>query len=157
MEYGALPGPAPGVAVSGGVRLGRVSLGAYGALLGSQLHEVAPAQNVQFALWFAGVRGCYALLERAFELDACASFEAGRFDALGIGLQPARNSHDPWLAAGGGIAARWPLAGSVGIELRAEPVLPLMRKEYTVNGNESVHTPAVLSSRLYLGLTLLGG
>jgi hypothetical protein len=157
VEDGALPGPAPGVGIAGGVRLGSVALGAYGVLLGSQLHQVAPAQSVQFALWFAGVRGCYTLLERTLELDACISFEAGRFGALGLDLQQARNTSDPWLAAGAALGARWPLTGFVGIELRAEPALPLRRKEYTVNGSESVHAPAVLSSRLYLGLTLVGG
>ena len=59
--------------------------------------------------------------------------------------------------AGRCLAARWPFTGSVGLELRVEPMLPLMRKEYTVNGNEAVHAPAALSSRLYLGLTLIGG
>jgi hypothetical protein len=156
-EYGALPALAPGVAVAGGVTLGAVSLGAYGVLLGSQLQQVAPEQSVQFSLWFAGVRGCYRLLDSKLELDACASFEAGRFGALGLDLQQAQNVTDPWLAVGAALAARWLFTDSVGIELRAEPALPLVRKEYTVNGSESVHAPAGLSSRLYLGLTLVGG
>lgn len=157
LEYGALPEPAPGVAIDGGVALGAVSLGAYGVLLGTQLQEVAPAQSVQFALWFAGVRGCHPLLERALELEACASFEAGRFSARGVDLQRVGSSNDLWLAAGGALAARWAFTGSFGMELRAEPMLPLVRKEYTVNGSEDVHAPAVLSTRLYLGLVLLGG
>jgi hypothetical protein len=157
VESGALPRPAPGVAIAGGVRLGAVSLGGYGVLLGSQQRRVAPAQSVQFDLLFAGVRGCYALLERALELDACASLEAGRMRALGLNLDPAQNLTDPWLAPGAALAARWPFAGSVALELRVEPTLPLLRKEYTVNGSESVHAAAVVSSRLYLGLTLIGG
>jgi hypothetical protein len=114
LEYGALPGPAPGVAIDGGVRLGSFSLGAYGVLLGTQVQQVAPAQNVQFSVWFAGVRGCSLLLERRLELEACASLEAGRLSALGLDLQPARSSDDPWLAAGGALAARWPFTGSLG-------------------------------------------
>jgi hypothetical protein len=155
IEYGALPRLGMGVAVSGGARLGALSFGAYGVLLASERLRVAPAQNVEFDLSLGGLRACYALFERAPRLDACAAFEAGRFNALGLSLAPAREAHDLWAAAGGALQAEWPLSGALGIQLRAEPMLPLIRKQYTVNGSESVHAPAALSSRLYLGLTLL--
>lgn len=157
LEYGALPAPAPGIGLDGGVRLGAISVGAYGVLLDTQLQEVAPAQSVQFALWFAGVRGCYPLLEHTLELSACLSFEAGRFSARGVDLRRVGSSNDLWLAAGGALAARWPSTGSLALELRAEPMLPMVRKEYTVNGSDDVHAPGVSSMRVYLGLILLGG
>jgi hypothetical protein len=155
LEYGALPRLGTGIAVGGGARLGALSLGGYGVLIGSERLRVAPAQDVEFDLLFGGLRACYALFDRALRFDACTAVEVGRFSALGLSLAPAREARDPWLAAGGALEAVWPLSGALGIQLRAEPMLPLIRKQYTVNGSENVHAPASLSSRLYLGLTLL--
>lgn len=155
LEYGALPQLATGLAIAGGVHLGVVSLGGYGVLLGAQRLRVAPAQNVEFELLFGGVRACSVLLDRALRLEGCAHLELGRFSALGLALSPSREARDLWLAAGGSLQALWPLNGALAVELRAEPMLPFGRKQYTVNGSEAVHAPAVLSSRLYLGMKLL--
>jgi len=153
IEQGALPRLSPGFAVGGGVEWDTVSLGAYATLLASQTLRVAAGENVEFDLLFAGLRACHALRDRPPALSACASFEAGRMRALGLDLQQANEARDLWLAAGASVDARWPLSGALAIQLRAEPMFPLDRKEYTVNGSESVHAPARLSSRLYLGLT----
>jgi len=155
VEYGALPQLATGLSVAGGAQVGALSFGAYGVLLGSEELSVAPAQTAQFELLFGGVRACYALLSAAPRLDACLAWEMGRFSARGLELAPSREVQDLWLAPGAGLQAQWPLSGGLGIELRAESMLPLNRKQYTVNKSESVHAPALLSSRVYLGLTLL--
>jgi hypothetical protein len=157
IEYGALPRLTPGFAVAAGMNKGAASLTGYGTLLGSQTVAVAADQSVEFELLFAGLRGCYALLDAAPRLSACLGFEAGRFRALGLDLTQARQTRDLWLAAGVGLEAVWPLSSALGIELRAEPMLPLVRKQYTINGTDDVHAPAVLSTRLYVGLTFSGG
>ncbi|HWO10848.1 MAG TPA: hypothetical protein VNN80_15245 [Polyangiaceae bacterium] len=153
VEYGALPGPTPGVAVGGGVRLGALSLGLHGAWLATDTLRVAPGRDVEFDLIYAGMRGCYALPTWGPELGACACFEAGRLRALGLELDQGRAVEDLWLAAGAALEARWALGRALGLELRAEPMLPLNRKEYTINGSDDVHTPSRVSARLYLGLT----
>jgi hypothetical protein len=157
VESGALPRPSPGVAVRAGVLLGALSLGAQGALFGAQTLDVAPDQNVEFELLAAGVRGCWRLRETPPRLNACAGAEAGRYRGIGLGLTPARRVRDLWLAAGAALDAEWPLGPALAVELRAEPMLPLLRKQYTVNGRDDVHAPDVVSARLYLGLILTGG
>jgi hypothetical protein len=157
VESGALPRPSPGVAVRAGVLLGALSLAAQGALFGAQTLGVAPDQNVEFELLAAGVRGCWRLRETPPRLNACAGAEAGRYRGIGLGLTPARQVRDLWLAAGAALDAEWPLGPALAVELRAEPMLPLLRKQYTVNGRDDVHAPDVVSARLYLGLILTGG
>lgn len=71
----------------------------------------------------------------------------------GLDLQGAREVSDVWLAAGAALDARWALASAVAIDVRAEPMLPLERKEYTVNGSDVVFAPSRVSARLYLGLS----
>jgi len=162
VEWGALPRVTPGVAVSAGVNVGALSIAAQGALFGAQTSSVAPDQDVEFDLFAGGVRGCWALLGRvqldsAPRLNACACFEAGRYRGRGLGLTPARQARDLWLAAGAALDLEWPLGPAIGVQLRAEPMLPMLRKQYTINGSDDVHAPDALSARLYLGLILMGG
>lgn len=162
VEWGALPRLTPGVAVSAGVALGALSIAAQGALFGAQASSVAPAQDVEFDLFAGGVRGCWALLGRvqldsAPRLNFCACFEAGRYRGRGLGLAPAREARDLWLAVGAALDLEWPLGPALGVQLRAEPMLPVLRKQYTINGSDDVHAPDALSARLYLGLILMGG
>lgn len=162
VEGGALPRLTPGVAVSAGVNVGALSIAAQGALFGAQTSSVAPGQDVEFDLFAGGLRGCWALLGgvqlgRAPRLNACACLEAGRYRGRGLGLTPARQARDLWLAAGAALDLEWPLGPALGVQLRAEPMLPALRKQYTINGSEDVHAPDTLSARLYLGLVLMGG
>lgn len=153
VEYGALPRAAPGFSVEGGVLIGAVSLGAYGVLLSSEQSRGAPDLDVEFDLLFAGLRGCYALRAASPRLDACGCLEAGRFRGLGLELDRAQQTQDLWLASGAALDAEWGLGGPLGLQLRAEPMLPLIRKQYTVNGIDNVHAPGALSFRLYVGVT----
>jgi hypothetical protein len=154
IEYGALPRAAPGVAVGAGLRFGAPSLLVQGVWLAPQRLSVAPDREIELDLLLAGLRGCYELRSATPRLDACLGIEVGRMRARGLDLQGAREVSDLWLAAGAAIDARWALTRALEVDARAEPMLPLERKEYTVNGSDVVFAPSRISARLYLGLTI---
>jgi hypothetical protein len=156
LDMGAFDEPAPGMAVEARAGLGAMSLGLYGVWLPAQRMPVRPQEFVEFELITAGLRGCHAwpLLSPVLKLGACIGFEAGRFTARGIGLGAARVVHDPWFAPGAALEAQLSLSGPLQLQLRAEPLLTLSRKQYAINGMEGVHSPAMLGARLYLGLAL---
>lgn len=153
LEYGALPRAAPGLAVGAGLLFGAASVHLQGVWLAPQRLSVAPAREIELQLMLAGLRGCRELRSTAPRLDACLAIEVGQMRGRGLDLQGAREVSDVWLAAGAALDARWALASAVAIDVRAEPMLPLERKEYTVNGSDVVFAPSRVSARLYLGLS----
>jgi hypothetical protein len=156
LDVGSLPAPALGVGVAAQVALGAWSLGPYGVLLASQRESVRASEQVEFGLWLAGLRGCYAPLAGALELAGCAAFEAGRFHAQGVALSTARSVQDPWLAPSVGLRGGWRITPGLRLGLALDAIAPLGRKQYAVNVTEYVHAPSALGGRFSLGLSFGG-
>jgi len=155
-DVGAFPALAPGLAVDSRAHWGPWALGVYAALLPEQRRVVRGANYVDFGLMVAGLRACHALLGGGSSLDACLGFEAGRFTAFGPELDASRRIANLWLAPGGAIEFRQSIWGALRLRVRAESLLPLLRKQYVVDGTDAVHSPSGVDLRLFAGLTFAG-
>jgi hypothetical protein len=154
LDVGALPDPALGVGVEVRAALGRLELDVHGLLLPRQRRPVGDAESVELGLMAAGLRACVRLLEDGLVVGACLGGEAGRFTATGVGLEPGREARDVWLAIGPALFGRTAFAGPLQLELWAEPLLPLARKQYAVNETQLVHSPSVVDLRVQVGLVI---
>jgi hypothetical protein len=154
LDMGALPEPAAGVGVGARMAVAPFELGVSGVFLPSQTQAVAAGSSVEFGLMAAGFRACLRLLDRSLVVAGCLAGEAGQLSASGVGLQPGRDVHDVWLAAGPAALARTAFAGPLQLELLAEPLLPLARKQYAVDTTDVVHSPSVVDLRLQLWLII---
>lgn len=156
VDFGGLPEPAIGIGLGARAGFDAWEFDIHASLLPSQRQAVGVVDSVDLGLMVAGLRACRHLLDRALMVAACVGAEAGRFTAVGVSLDPGREVHDPWLAIGPSALARTLFEGPLQLELLAEALLPLARKQYAVNGTEEVHTPSVVSFRLQLGLVIGG-
>lgn len=155
LDFGAFPAPAPGIAGELRAAWGPWAFGAHAVFLPQQRFAVGNEQFIDFWLAAGGVRACHSLVEDArLGVGVCASLEAGVLDAAGDNLGSARDVATPWLAPGVALEARTQLADAVQLRVRAEPLLPLSRKQYAINGTEAVHAASAIELRLYLGLVL---
>jgi hypothetical protein len=150
----ALPDPALGVGVSLGVRAAGWAMLGFGVLLPAQDTGVGNGGRVEFSLFAAGARGCYALAEGLLRPSACVGVELGRLGATGAGLTPAASYADWWLASAAGAELSGDLVGGWYWAARGEAVVPLLRERYFANDNEWGHRAALPGFRLGLGAGL---
>jgi hypothetical protein len=154
MDLSSLPSVAPGVGVHARVGHERWQLALYGAFLPPRELALGAQQGVDFSLLAGGARGCFSALASAFFPAACAGVELGRLSADGAGLRDARRADNLWLAPAAGLELSPELWRGLSIEVRADALLPLIRKHYAVNDNENVFRPPPVAIRFYLGLIL---
>jgi hypothetical protein len=156
IDFGALPALAPGLALDARAHWRSYSLGVYASLLPEQRLVVRGGNYIDFGLMVAGLRACRALLGGASSLDACLGFEVGRFTAFGPQLDASRQIEDLWLAPAGAVEFRQSIWGPLGLRVRSEALLPLLRKQYAVNETDAVHAPSGVDVRLFAGVVLAG-
>jgi hypothetical protein len=154
LDSSALPEPAPGLAIAVRGELDRFGLSVYAAWLPAQRLRVRANEFVDFELVTGGVRACHDLFEGVIRADACALLEVGRLAASSADLDSSRDVANLWLATGAAFELRKRVLQSLEVQLRAEPLVPLLRKQYAVNQGERVHAPAPLDARLSLGLAI---
>jgi hypothetical protein len=152
LDLSALPEPAPGLAITVRGELDRFGLSAYAAWLPAQRLGVRADEFVDFELITGGVRACHDLFEGIVRADACAVVEVGRLAASSANLDSSRDVANLWLATGAAFEVRRRVLRGLEVQLRAEPLVPLLRKQYAVNEGERVHAPAALDARLAVGL-----
>jgi len=150
LDLSSLPGPAAGVSLLGRLRWGATSLALQATLLPSETETVRSDRFVQFGLMTLGARACQRGFEGVLYGAACLGFEVGRLEAEGSGLIDAQRVHDLWLAPSAALELGLPLWRSLGLNLRAEAVRPLVRRPYVINDSEQVYRTPGVSSRLYL-------
>jgi hypothetical protein len=154
LDVGALPDPQLGIGALARIRFGSFELDVHGLFLPNQARAVGNDESVELGLMAAGLRTCFRWLERGWVASACLGGEVGRFTARGVNLRPTREALDVWLAVGPAVLARTSFAGPLQLELVAEPLLPLARKQYAVNATEVVHTLPLVDVRFQVGLII---
>lgn len=152
LDLGALPAPAPGLSIAVRGEIERLSASAYLAWLPAQRLGVRADEFVDFELITGGLRACHDLFDGGVRGDACAVVEVGRFAASSADLDSSRDVANLWLATGAAFEVRKRVLRALEVQLRAEPIVPLLRKQYAVNEGERVHAPAALDARLYVGI-----
>ena len=154
LDSSALAGPALGVSVHSQMRLAAWGFGAYGLLLPARRRDVAGG-SVEFEQWALGLRACHALWSGAWRVDGCVGGELGRFEGRGSGLNRTRNAvSDPWLGSSVGLHLGWQLLPHAALLGRIEAVVPLLRENYVINGDDEVHATPALTGRAAVGLEL---
>lgn len=151
LDAHALPAVAAGVSAVGSLRASELRLGAFVALLPGVDRTVAPGQSVSFSLLLGGVRACYTLGQGLVDTALCAGLEGGRLAARGSGLLSARNANDLWVAPQLGIELSSALTSHLGVQLRGDAIVPLLRQGYAVNETEDVHHVPGLGVRAGFG------
>lgn len=154
LDIGALPEAAVGIGLEARAGFGAFDLDLHAVLLPSQRRVVGAGDSVELGLMTAGLRACLRLFDRALWVAGCVGAEAGRFTAEGVGLNPRREVHDPWLAVGPAALVRTAFQGPLQLQFLAEPLVPLARKRYAVDGTDIVHSPSVVDLRVQAGLVL---
>jgi hypothetical protein len=137
-----------GVFVRG--RLEPWSAALYGVLLPSARMDLGGSTGIDLGLWAGGVRSCWQL--RA-SIRACASGEAGRVSARGVGLRSAESSHDLWLAPGLSVELATPLSQELALHSSIAGLMPLVRGQFRVD-RSVVHELPPVALRVGVGLDL---
>lgn len=150
LDLSSLPGPAAGVTLLGRLRWGATSLALQATLVPSETEAVRSDRFVQFGLMTTGARACQRGFEGVLYGAACLGFEVGQLEAEGSGLIDAQRARDLWLAPSAALELGISLWHSLGLNLRAEALRPLVRRPYVINDSEQVYRTPGVSSRVYL-------
>lgn len=158
LDWAAVPGPAPGLgaAVSGELARLRLELGVIWLPLSKHVVRDAAGESEkggQFRLIAASTRLCHALFVSP-RLSACAATELGALRASGFGTASDRSRSVVWVAAGPGMAASIPFAGSAALALGGDLLFALNRPRFELDNVGLAHRPPVAGFRLSAGVQL---
>jgi len=150
----------PSAALGGRVGLawtpGRTRLELTGSLFSAQSKTTASTQaGGRFTLFVAAARGCWALLQGAFELSPCAGIDLQSVSAKGFGASQNYDASGAWVSAAGGALVRVPLTSWLAVRADADALVPLSRPTFVVEGDGAVHRPSSIGARAGIGAELL--
>jgi hypothetical protein len=124
----------------------RTTLRVQGRILETTASSFGPG-TVQIALFAGLVEGCYALngQPRPVQVWGCAAMGAGVLRGSAQGYLNATARSRPWIAAGGGLSADFPVSDSWGVWVGADALALLLREEFAIGGiaNPAYHPSAV--------------
>lgn len=151
LDVGALPQPALGFGVAGGLALGpsRFEL-RVGAWLPRSAAIETPSIGV--SLVEASLRYCHALLARDTDsLESCGAIEAGVLRASSSDPHWSKTGQGWWLAPEIGLLATHRAAAWLAIAIEVDALVPLARDRFFFGGAE-VHRAASTDGRVLLAL-----
>jgi len=113
-------------------------------------------QAGEFQLSYVAPLVCGARFLGGTTLLGCAGIELGRLSGEGVGsaVTSSHPSNTFWSAARAELGLLVPLASSLRFVGRAGVALPMIRREFVLDGPEVVFRPASVSGRVALGLEL---
>jgi hypothetical protein len=154
-ELGSLPDTAFGAEVSGAWLPWRLRFELAGAYWAAQTAPVPgrPRESGQFETTSLAGRGCFAVVQYAFELSPCAVLEVFHMNATGFGTSQDMQGSADWVALGGGVLAAWSFARELALRVDLEVRAPLTRPQFVVQGDAGpVHQPSAVGGRGAIGL-----
>jgi hypothetical protein len=156
LDMGSLPGPALGIEVAGLVGQGPAAIKLGGLALPNRSGEVVDNRGGTFTLFAASLMACGNSLHSFLNLRLCAGSEFGRLSGRGNNVTQTWTGSSGWLAPRIDLAVSWPLLDeSLRLAGLSTVALPLIRKEFSVQGLGLVHQPGAVTGRLGAGLELL--
>jgi len=156
IDRGTLPGWAPGVEGAFSLGMGAFSVRLGGIVLPSETTEVSGNAGGAFALYAATAALCGSAQRSATLLRLCLGSEIGSLTGRGVNVSHPRVSASTWVAPRSDLDISLPLGDpSLRAFGRAALVVPLIRKEFDVDGLGPVHQPSSVAGRLGVGLELL--
>jgi hypothetical protein len=149
-DFGALPASAPGLLIGAGLegREGRSVL-VSGSFLPTTrgTSDKVPEVGGDFRLRTATVAGCQATQGTPASLELCVGVELGQLRASGVHGDWSDTRKHLWLAPGADAGAELHL-GRASALVSVGGVVPLVRKDYTMDNAGSIHQPNWLAGRL---------
>lgn len=156
LDFGSLPGLAPGIEVSGLVGKGALGAKLGGLALPNRTTEVDSNSGGTFTLLAASLMACGNSSHVPLILRLCAGSEFGRLSGKGINITQSKLRSSSWLAPRIDLAFSLPLLDeTLRLFGSGTIAMPLIRKEFTVTGLPLIHQPDAVIGRLGAGLELL--
>jgi hypothetical protein len=156
IDRGTLPGWAPGVEGAFSLGMGAFSVRLGGLVLPSETTKVSGNAGGAFALYAATVALCGRAQRSATQLRLCLGSEVGSLTGRGVNVSHPHLSASTWVAPRSDLDLSIPLGDALLRAFgRAALGVPLMRKEFDVEGLGPVHQPSSIVGRLGIGLELL--
>jgi hypothetical protein len=147
IDTGTLPSPSYGGEVYAGWTPGRPELEVVGAGLSTVNGMLAsrPGQGASFWLAHVGGRGCYELLDRAFNLAPCVGLGGEWIVAKGFGSSQPANGTAVLAVTSLGARTRARLSRHFALSIGVEAVVPLARPSFDIDNAGTVfHVPWAL-------------
>ena len=156
IDRGTLPGWATGVEGAFSLGMGAFSVRLGGLVLPSETTEVSGNEGGAFALYAATAALCGSAQRSATRLRLCLGSEVGSLTGRGVNVSHPRLNASTWVAPRSDLDVSIPLGdASLRAFGRAALVVPLIRREFDVDGLGPVHQPSKIAGRLGIGLELL--
>ena len=149
---GVGPSLAPGLAIFGGLDIGRqsVRIGVAGARSSAISTDLGTARFTRLALY---VDGCpISARSGAFELAPCVRFDGGFLRGSGESLENAESSTLPWLAISAGGRLRVDMTTALFVEGEARAAVPLLRHRFFVRPSDTVYRVPVVTAEAFVSV-----
>ncbi|HTU57498.1 MAG TPA: hypothetical protein VMF89_03675 [Polyangiales bacterium] len=151
-EIGALPEPSLGAtgALSASWQPWSFKLGAAFLLPQFAQVESSSVRKGGYVSWWSGnVDVCRSFV---VVLSACLGVELGRLTGAGRNVQ-SRTGHALWVAGGPSLGGQLPLGSEFSVFAKLGAYFPVFRPRFLVEPYGELHTPALVSGRLVLGIS----
>jgi hypothetical protein len=153
LDTASLPGPALGVALSGGARYAGFAFEVQGTALVPQMLELGAGQSAEFNLLAGALFVCLTPGAASLTLLACAGLELGRMSGEGHGVTNPKLGSALWDAVRLDLGGELPLSANWRLSARVGLMLPVSRPEFQLDGQD-IYRPAALGFRAGLGVEL---
>jgi len=153
---GAVGAPSFAAGVDVGVAIGRrLVIEAGGRHVLARASTLDPGE-VRVSLDAAIVRLCAVVagVDHALQAYLCASGAAGALHGEGVGYPTSESASSAWLAAGGGLDARWRLAGPWSLAFGVEALAPLRQDTFSVENRGVAFRTTAVSWTTRLGVVV---
>jgi hypothetical protein len=109
----------------------------------------------RFRLWHAGLEACPGWGQDV-RVAICWGLQAGQIEAVGLGLERAREPRHVWVHASAGVDLGFPLVGPLSLHASAVAAVPLHRPNFVYTSRESslerIHRPEPVVPMVGIGL-----
>jgi hypothetical protein len=153
---GAVGAPSFAAGVDVGVAIGRrLVIEAGGRHVLARASTLDPGE-VRVSLDAAILRLCAVVagVDHALQAYLCASGAAGALHGEGVGYPTSESASSAWLAAGGGLDARWRLAGPWSLAFGVEALAPLRQDTFSVENRGVAFRTTAVSWTTRLGVVV---
>jgi hypothetical protein len=154
VDFASLPAPSPGTMVSFVFLFGanRVEIQGSAWLPEEGTAATKPTAGGRLSLLAAGARYCRSVREGTIEVAGCGSLEAGAIMGSGFGITMPVSGAAPWIAPGVGGLGLWNFSRYFSLALAIEGLIPVVRRDFAIEGLGSVHRPPPISARAFFGV-----
>ena len=114
-----------------------------------------PAQGGDFSLFAGSLRGCLGAPVGPVELGGCAGTELGRQSGAAFGVTRPASGDALWVAVPLVATLRRSLSRRFGLHLEVGASIPLLRRQFAIEGLGAVFRPAPVAARASLGAEVI--